>query len=111
MVCRQMGYGYASAALQTDIFGGVRSDIVMSGVECLGNEFSMGHCLHDDMETLHCPGDRANIAAVVCTRGRESSPSFSFFYFKIVRSTQQSVEHDLNSNITYQEVRDIRSPD
>jgi lysyl oxidase-like protein 2/3/4 len=75
VVCRQLGYGFASDALQTDFFGGSSDDIVMSGVECRGNEFSLGHCLHDDMETLHCPGQRDNIASVVCTRGIHTSSS------------------------------------
>ncbi|PSN40047.1 hypothetical protein C0J52_20193 [Blattella germanica] len=64
VVCRELGFGYANDAIQTDFFGGNSSAIMLSGVNCTGNEESLEHCLHSDMGEVSCPGKRENIAAV-----------------------------------------------
>lgn len=67
VVCRQLGLGYANDAIQTDFFGGNVSSMVLSGVQCHGDEASLSHCLHDQMGDVSCPGKSENIAGVVCT--------------------------------------------
>ncbi|CAG0882774.1 unnamed protein product [Cyprideis torosa] len=66
VVCRQLGLGYAAAALQTNYFGGNSSRIALSEVECRGNESRIDDCLHDAWGDVFCPGDANNIASVVC---------------------------------------------
>jgi len=43
--------------------------MVLSGVECRGNEDSLDSCLHHQINEVDCPGESENIAAVVCTSG------------------------------------------
>ncbi|XP_063369098.1 lysyl oxidase homolog 3A [Cydia amplana] len=64
-VCRHLGLGYAAQASQTNVFGA--SKIVLSGVECQGNEKSLFQCSHEDIGTVKCSGDVGHVAAVVCT--------------------------------------------
>lgn len=71
MVCRQLGFGYANDAIQTDFFGGNASSMVLSGVQCHGNEEFLSYCLHDKIGQISCPGKRENIAGVVCTSGKQ----------------------------------------
>jgi lysyl oxidase-like protein 2/3/4 len=71
VVCRQLGLGYANDAIQTDFFGGNASSMVLSGVQCRGDEEFLSHCLHDQIGQISCPGKRENIAAVVCTSGKQ----------------------------------------
>lgn len=54
VVCRQLGLGYASDAVQTNFFGGDRVPMAVSGVQCHGDESSLTECLHDN--TVDCPG-------------------------------------------------------
>lgn len=71
VVCRDLGLGYASAAVQTDFFGGNASRIGLSGVSCQGNETSLSLCQHDALGRSlgheDCPGKRDNVAGVMCT--------------------------------------------
>ncbi|PBC29812.1 Scavenger receptor cysteine-rich domain-containing group B protein [Apis cerana cerana] len=55
VVCRQLGLGYASDAVQTNFFGGEKTPMAISGVQCRGNESSLTDCLHDKL--LDCPGN------------------------------------------------------
>jgi len=66
VVCRQLGLGYAQHAVQTDFFGGNRSELALSGVNCRGGESSLAQCFHDRYGEIDCPGRGENIAAVVC---------------------------------------------
>lgn len=55
VVCRQLGLGYASDAVQTNFFGnGETIPISISGVQCNGNEENLAECLHD--KVTDCPG-------------------------------------------------------
>lgn len=69
VVCRELGLGYAQNAIQTDFFGGNRSALALSGVQCHGSERSLEECLHDRFGKVNCPGKKDNIAAVVCAAG------------------------------------------
>lgn len=64
VVCKSLGLGYASDAPQTDFFGGNLTSTSFRGIKCIGNEKSLGDCLHD--KSLHgfCPGK--DVAAVAC---------------------------------------------
>lgn len=78
VVCRELGLGFASAAVQTDFFGGGASAVGLAGVACRGNESSLSLCMHDTLAVgglarEDCPGRRENVAGVVCTHS-ESSP-------------------------------------
>ncbi|XP_015585615.1 lysyl oxidase homolog 3B isoform X2 [Cephus cinctus] len=66
VVCRQLGLGYASDAIQTNFFGGQKMPMAVSGVQCHGDEASLAHCLHE--KTIQCPGMAENVASVVCLR-------------------------------------------
>ncbi|XP_062561453.1 lysyl oxidase homolog 2B [Armigeres subalbatus] len=68
VVCRQLGLGYANDAAQTDFFGGSnRSEILLSGTECYGNETSLSDCLHHEVGWhSSCSELGTHVAAVTC---------------------------------------------
>lgn len=77
VVCRELGLGFASAAVQTDFFGGGASAVGLAGVACRGNESSLSLCMLDTLAAgglarEDCPGPRENVAGVVCTRSKSS---------------------------------------
>ncbi|XP_050685207.1 lysyl oxidase homolog 2B [Leptidea sinapis] len=65
-VCRHLALGFAEQALQTDFFGS--SKIVLSGVDCEGNETNLFSCRHREFGNVLCPGEQGHVAAVVCTQ-------------------------------------------
>ncbi|KPJ03811.1 Lysyl oxidase-like 2 [Papilio xuthus] len=65
-VCRHLALGYAEQAIQTDYFGS--SKIVLSGVQCEGNETNLFGCKHSEFGEVVCPGEKGHVAAVVCTQ-------------------------------------------
>ncbi|KAK6621916.1 hypothetical protein RUM44_001723 [Polyplax serrata] len=67
VVCKQLNLGYASDAVHTDFFGGGNSSMLLSGVQCRGNETGLQHCLHDDLGKIECPGKKGHYAGVVCS--------------------------------------------
>ncbi|XP_065213799.1 lysyl oxidase homolog 2A-like isoform X2 [Planococcus citri] len=67
VVCKALGLNYASNAAQTNFFGGNASNMILSGVNCRGNESRLDHCMITDPFTTECPGNRDQIAGVVCT--------------------------------------------
>ena len=71
VVCRQLGFGFAQDAPQTDFFGGSIDEIITTGVKCEGKEKQLGECYHHERtgnETrVFCPGNEKNFAGVVCT--------------------------------------------
>ncbi|XP_029171466.1 lysyl oxidase homolog 3A-like [Nylanderia fulva] len=67
VVCRQLGLGYASDAIQTNFFDNRESmPMSISGIECNGNEENLAECLHD--KVVDCPGTVENVAGVICQR-------------------------------------------
>ncbi len=68
VVCKSLGLGYASGAVQTEYFGGARlAKLVLSGSECRGNENSLFDCMFDEPSDVKCPGPKNHVAAVVCS--------------------------------------------
>lgn len=67
VVCRMLGLKYAKNAAQTNFFGGSSSKILLSGVQCRGNETNLGHCNSIAPSMNDCPGNQDQIAGVVCT--------------------------------------------
>lgn len=66
VICRQLGLGYAAEAIEKNFFEGRKFPMVISGIECQGNERNLAECLHD--KVVDCPGPGENVAGVVCTR-------------------------------------------
>lgn len=55
VVCRQLGLGYASDAIQTNFFDNRElMPMSISGLQCNGNEENLAECLHDQI--VDCPG-------------------------------------------------------
>ena len=54
VICRQLGLGYATDAVESNFFGGQKIQMVISGIECHGNEWNLAECLHD--KVVDCPG-------------------------------------------------------
>ena len=70
VVCKMLGLNFASNAAQTNFFGGNSSNMVLSGVQCRGNETRLDQCIINDPYPLQCPGNKDQIAGVVCTNSR-----------------------------------------
>uniref|UniRef100_A0A670ZUW1 protein-lysine 6-oxidase n=1 Tax=Pseudonaja textilis TaxID=8673 RepID=A0A670ZUW1_PSETE len=70
VVCRQMGMGFASHALQETWYWQGNTDaseVVLSGVRCKGTELSILECQHHG--PMHCPnGGGRFVAGVTCTQ-------------------------------------------
>ncbi|CAG5014156.1 unnamed protein product [Parnassius apollo] len=66
VVCKHLALGYAEQALQTDYFGSSR--IVLSGLQCEGNETNLFMCKHGEFGNVFCPGEKGYVAGAVCTR-------------------------------------------
>ncbi|XP_017889391.1 lysyl oxidase homolog 2B isoform X1 [Ceratina calcarata] len=81
VVCRQLGLGYASDAVQTNFFGGEKMPMAISGVQCHGDENSLVDCLHD--KVLDCPGSVENVASLVCLR---DMPDLVFDHIELMRT-------------------------
>lgn len=68
VVCKSLGLGYASAALQEDYFSSNTSTkLLISGTECHGNETDLHECIHHALGDISCPGGGSQVAGVVCT--------------------------------------------
>ncbi|XP_076372395.1 lysyl oxidase homolog 2-like [Tachypleus tridentatus] len=68
VVCKQLGLGFAQAALQNSYFGGQQTRMVLSGVKCIGNENNLASCRHDYVGVVDCPQRDRSIAGVICTK-------------------------------------------
>ncbi|XP_045490332.1 lysyl oxidase homolog 2B [Pieris rapae] len=64
-ICHHLALGYAEQALQTDYFGSSR--IILSGVQCEGNETNLFSCKHRQFGNVMCPGGKGHVAAVICS--------------------------------------------
>lgn len=68
-VCRQLNLGYAGQAVTKDRFGGKHLKVVMSGVNCRVDEFSLYNCQHDQWTNATC-SSQDKLAGVVCVDGK-----------------------------------------
>ncbi|XP_037912970.1 lysyl oxidase homolog 3B [Hermetia illucens] len=86
VACRELGFGYANDAIQTDYFGGAnKSKIILSGTECYGNETTLFECVHHDPDKhVHCHGPKNHVAAVTCTK---NLPDLMFDHIELEQST------------------------
>lgn len=66
VVCRQLGLGQGSRAVQNVIFTGPEKSIILSGVTCKGNEANLMECFHKQIGSAECHG-RESIAGVICS--------------------------------------------
>ena len=62
VVCRQLGYGRAVAAL--DAYGGGSGPIWYDDVRCSGSEASLTQCYHHGLGVHYC--DHSRDAGVIC---------------------------------------------
>ena len=68
VTCRQLGFGFASFVVaRGGVFGGGYRRMLMSGVDCRGDERSLYQCLHHSR--VRCSSWRKT-AGVICTQGR-----------------------------------------
>lgn len=81
VVCRQLGLGYASDAIQSNYFAGDGIPMAISGVRCHGDEKNLAECLHDKIPD--CPGAGENVAGVVCSR---NMPDLVFDHIELMRT-------------------------
>ncbi|XP_034714137.1 lysyl oxidase homolog 3B isoform X3 [Etheostoma cragini] len=68
VACRQLGLGYANQGLQETWYWDSSNvtDMIMSGVKCVGNEMSLSQCQHH--KTVSCQKAAAKFAAgVICS--------------------------------------------
>ncbi|GAV05681.1 hypothetical protein RvY_15774 [Ramazzottius varieornatus] len=66
VICRQLGLGQASRAIQNVIFPGPTRAISLSGVTCTGQESHLMECFHKQVGVAECHGQRESIAGVMC---------------------------------------------
>jgi deleted-in-malignant-brain-tumors protein 1 len=71
VVCRQLGYSRATAALTSAYFGNTISPFWMNRVHCSGVETSLQQCTFGGWETAHC--SRGGEAGVSCSKISSSS--------------------------------------
>uniref|UniRef100_A0A336MNT7 protein-lysine 6-oxidase n=1 Tax=Culicoides sonorensis TaxID=179676 RepID=A0A336MNT7_CULSO len=68
VVCKELGMGYASDILNTDIFGGQNiSKLILSGTDCQGNETKLSECVHQQLGKVSCAGNKNFVSAIICT--------------------------------------------
>ncbi|KAL4641683.1 hypothetical protein GN956_G10390 [Arapaima gigas] len=68
VACRQLGLGYSLHAITETWYWETSNvtDMVLSGVKCIGNEMSLSHCRHH--ATVNCPKAGSRFAAgVICS--------------------------------------------
>lgn len=54
VICKHLGYGFASDSLNTDIFGGQNSStLLLSGTVCQGNETKLSECTHEQFGSTY----------------------------------------------------------
>ena len=64
VVCHQLGYGRAVAALKNAPYGGVSGPIWYDNVHCNGSEASLTQCTHRGLGVHNC--DHREDAGVIC---------------------------------------------
>ena len=65
VVCRQLNFSYAVAALSAAVFGVGEGPIWMDNVECNGTESRIGECQRASLDTVNC-GHHED-AGVICS--------------------------------------------
>ena len=72
VVCRQLGYQAAAAAVGGSAFGNGSNPWWLSGVICKGNETSVGQCTNDGWGVIN-PLFDTRAAGVVCQQGSNTA--------------------------------------
>lgn len=65
VVCRQLNFSYAVAALSSAVFGPGEGPIWMDNVECNGTESRIGECQRAPLDTVNC--GHSEDAGVICS--------------------------------------------
>ena len=72
VVCRQLGYQAATAAVGGSAFGNGSNPWWLSGVSCKGSETSLRQCTNDGWGVISPFSDRS-AAGVVCQQGSDTA--------------------------------------
>ena len=67
VVCSELGYGYATAAIQGAFYGEGSGQIWLESVNCIGTEETIGNCLHGGWGFHSC--HHGEDASVRCSSG------------------------------------------
>ena len=67
VVCKELDFGRAIAAKQSAFYGQGSGVIWLDNVNCVGTEWSIGDCSHNDGEFDHCT--HSEDAGVKCSAG------------------------------------------
>ena len=67
VVCRQLGYGKATAAIRYALYGQGSGQIVLDNVNCIGTEQTVGNCSHGGWGLHNC--GHYEDASVRCSSG------------------------------------------
>ena len=65
VICRTLGYPYASRALHSAYFGQGSGEIWLDDVNCWGNEISIKRCSHNGWNVTNC--GHSKDASVICS--------------------------------------------
>lgn len=65
VVCHQLGFPFAVAAVSSSVFGPGEGPIWMDNVECNGTESHIGECQRPPIDTINCV--HAEDAGVLCS--------------------------------------------
>ena len=65
VVCRQLGFPYAVAALSASVFGAGEGPIWMDNLECNGTEKRIGECGRTSLDNINC--GHTEDAGVMCS--------------------------------------------
>lgn len=65
VVCRQLGFPYAVAALSSSVFGEGEGAIWMDNVECNGTEKHIGECRRTPLDNINCV--HSEDAGIMCS--------------------------------------------
>ena len=68
VVCRELGFGNALAARHNTFYGQGHNKVMwLEDLECIGNEWTIGNCLHKGWNARYCHNN--DNAGVICATG------------------------------------------
>ena len=78
VVCSELGYGKATAAISRAIYGQGSGQIWLDDVKCVGTEQALGNCSHNGWGLHNCGhGEDANVR---CSTGNVLSSALALPY-------------------------------
>jgi len=71
VVCNELGYGKAISATHNALYGQGSTRVQLSGVYCIGTEWSIRNCSHGGWYTVGYYYSHSNDAGVQCSTGND----------------------------------------